>query len=309
MNLKRILKGVAILAATFLLAPTANAGCLADITQDELTAWMQNVNAQFDAAGVGYNIEAIEFFTIGQGRPSNRIHAQPFRWVAGDARRLAGVFAPPNDISHHSDTDNSPTSIGSFPLAEIDSAMNTWDSTKCLKKVNAIPNPTFGSAIPNTVFGDTTIFDEFFCPIGDSGGPADGFPFASDIVHAGWYPASCFGPGTLAFSITFIFGGGSPFVPSDINGDNRLDTALNEVYYNDAFGTLFPGSPWATGAAALPAIDVETVAFHEAGHSLEIGHFGPPPSAIMNPIYAGPQTTPAPADKAGMCSVWGSWPK
>jgi hypothetical protein len=32
---------------------------------------------------------SIEFFTIGQGRPSNRIHQQFFRWVPNDARRAA----------------------------------------------------------------------------------------------------------------------------------------------------------------------------------------------------------------------------
>ena len=180
--------------------------------------------------------------------------------------------------------------------------MATWDTNKCLKKVAVVANPTFGPAIPHTLFGDTTIFDEFFCLAGDSGSPVDGFPFASDIVHAGWYPAGCFGTSTLAFSVTFIFGSGSPFVPSDINGDNRLDTALNEVYYNDAF-------MWMTGAAPLPDFDIETVALHEAGHALGIGHFGPPPSAIMNPIYAGANTSLAPADQAGMCSVWASWPK
>lgn len=305
MRMSRILAGGVLVAAALLFASGAQAGGLAEMSQEELTAWIQNANAQFDAAGVGYNIEAIEFFTIGNGRPSNRIHAQPFRWVAGDARRLAGLFGPPNAITYHSDTDNNPLSpLLPFPLPEIGSAMSTWDTAKCLKKVSVLANPTFGPAVPNSVFGDTTIFDELFCPAADSGGPADGFPFASDIVHAGWYPAGCFGPFTLAFSVSFIFGTVTPsgFVPSDINGDNRLDTALNEVYYNDAFS-------WMTGAAPLPDIDVETVALHEAGHSLGVGHFGPPPSAIMNPIYAGANTSLAAADKAGMCSVWASWPK
>ena len=59
----------------------------------------------------------------------------------------------------------------------------------------------------------------------------------------------------------------------------------------------------------LPGIDVETVALHENGHSLELGHFGPPPAAVMNPVYAGMRQSPLAIDHAGSCAVWGSWPK
>jgi hypothetical protein len=68
------------------------------------------------------------------------------------------------------------------------------------------------------------------------------------------------------------------------------------------------GNPWGINVA-LPGIDVETVALHENGHSLGIGHFGPPPAAVMNPVYAGIRHSPLAVDSAGMCSVWASWPK
>ncbi len=133
----------------------------------------------------------------------------------------------------------------------------------------------------------------------------------ADIVNAGWWPKAFFeavgGPGggddILAFSVTFIFGfydDQGNFIPSDVNGDNYLDTALNEVYYNDGFN-------WGIDAN-LPQYDVETVALHENGHSLCIDHFGPPPAAVMNPVYAGINHEPYPADLAGMVAVWGSWP-
>ena len=99
--------------------------------------------------------------------------------------------------------------------------------------------------------------------------------------------------------------------PTDVNGDNRLDTALNEVYYNDNFGDPGgdrAGNPWRI-EQPLPAIDVETVALHENGHSLGLGHFGPPPAAVLNPVYAGIRLSPLPVDSAGMCTVFGSWPK
>ena len=185
--------------------------------------------------------------------------------------------------------------------------MATWDAPKCLKRVNVLERPSTGT--DDTLF-DEGVFDPLFCPL--AGGDLGGFPtiifgvplgvFAADIIHAGWYPAGCFAATTLAFSVTFTFAG-------DANGDNYADTALNEVYYNDAFGTFFPLNPWATGGAPLPAIDVETVALHESGHSLGVGHFGPPPAAVMNPVYPGPQQSLLPIDKAGMCTIWAQWPR
>ena len=54
--------------------------------------------------------------------------------------------------------------------------------------------------------------------------------------------------------------------------------------------------------------DVATVAFHERGHALGLGHFGPPPSAVMNPYYSGICHEPAAVDKAGLSALWRSWP-
>ena len=50
---------------------------------------MHEINAQLAAMGLNIAVEAIEPFTFGVGRPSNRIHQQPFRWVPNDPRRLA----------------------------------------------------------------------------------------------------------------------------------------------------------------------------------------------------------------------------
>ena len=68
----------------------------------------------------------------------------------------------------------------------------------------------------------------------------------------------------------------SPGQWSDINGDNYVDTAFSEIYYNDNFN-------WGINVI-IPGIDVETVALHKSGHSLGVGHFGPPPEAVMNPV-------------------------
>jgi hypothetical protein len=70
--------------------------------------------------------------------------------------------------------------------------------------------------------------------------PSPGWPFFADIVHAGWYPYGffeCFEPGgghgILGVSVTFIWVDTSTDLPTDVNGDGYLDTALVEIYYND----------------------------------------------------------------------------
>lgn len=263
---------------------------------------MQSINEQLAARGLSIRVEAIEFFTIGAGRPSNRIHQQPFRWVPNDPRRLADG----ENITYLVDKSDGATASGLTLVqteAAIDAGLVTWDDSKPLKKVDLVKRADSGA--------DPDIFDAFF----GFGGFGD--PFLADIVNAGWLPRAFFeavggpggGRGILAFSVTFIFvdGAGNP---TDINGDNYLDTALNEVYYNNTFGDPGDdraGNPWRINVA-LPSIDVETVALHENGHSLELGHFGPAPAAVMNPVYAGIRHVPFATDNAGMNAVWSSWP-
>lgn len=269
-----------------------------------ILAKMRQINDQLRAQGLNVAVEQIEFFTIGGGRPANRIHQTGSRWVANDPRRLADG----DNITYLVDLSEGATTSGlSSAQTEgaIDRAMATWNSQeKCLDNVDIVKRPDSGA--------DPDIFD-FFLGLGGFGNP-----FLADIVNAGWYPKSFFdtagGPGggdnILAFSVSFVFldNNGNP---SDINGDNFLDIALNEVYYNDNFGNpggSAPNNPWGINVA-LPGVDVETVALHENGHSLDLGHFGPPPAAVMNPVYAGIRHEPLPVDHAGMCAVWGSWPK
>ncbi|HET6341130.1 MAG TPA: matrixin family metalloprotease [Gemmatimonadota bacterium] len=264
--------------------------------EPDMMAAMLRANDALRTQGLGIAAEAIEYFTIGEARPSDRIHAQPFRWVPNDPRRLAQGI----DITYIVDQSEGKTFSGltnAQTEPEIDAAMQTWDAEAALDRV-----AIFKRADPNR---DITIFDFFFCD------GRQGNPFAADIVSAGWWDPECFGVSTLAFSVTFIFvdDAGNP---TDINGDGYLDTALNEVYFNDKWGNprFDTGglNPWTVGQQNLPAIDVRTVSFHELGHSLELGHFGPPPDAVMNPVYAGPRIEALSPDESGLQAVWQSWP-
>ena len=294
------LRTLAVLAALALILP-AGAAAQGEGDPDVLAA-MHAINEQLSATGLGIAVQQIEFFTIGAGRPSTRILQQEFRWVPGDPRRLAQG----NDITYLVDQSDGATASGlSSAQTEgaIDRAFDTWDAEGCLSKVDLVKRADGGA--------DPDIFDFFF----GFGGFGD--PFLADIVNAGWLPRAFFeavipggGRGVLAFSVTFIFldPDGSP---SDLDGNNYLDSALNEVYYNDTFGDPGDdraGNPWGIDVP-LPGIDVETVGLHENGHSLGVGHFGPPPDAVMNPVYAGIRHEPLPIDQAGMCTIWSSWPQ
>jgi hypothetical protein len=300
--MRRILSLSCATLVCWILAPAA-AFAQAGEGDPAVLARMHAINQELQAAGLGIAVERIDFFTIGGGRPTNRIHQQQFRWVAGDPRRMADG----DNITYLVDQSDGATASGLTSAqteAAIDRAFETWQGERALKKVLLVKRADSGA--------DPDIFDSFF------GFGGVGNEFLADITNAGWLPRAFFeavggpggGRGILAVSVTFIFVNpdGSP---TDINGDNYLDSALNEVYYNNTFGDPADdrvGDPWGIDIV-LPGIDVETVALHENGHSLGVGHFGPPPAAVMNPVYAGIRQVPLAVDHAGMAAVWARWPR
>jgi hypothetical protein len=265
------------------------------------------MNLQLAGRHLGIAIEGMDFLTLGLGRPGIRIHQLPFRWVPGDSRRDADG----TNITYLVDQSDGATTSGLASTQTedaIDAALGTWATDAALKKVAIVKRADDGTDPDIVDFLITT-------PPGLFGGL--GNPFLADITEAGFLPRAFFdtlggpggGRGILAVTFTFIFVDDNG-VPTDANGDGYLDTALKEVYYNNTFGDPAnnrAGNPWAINQP-LPAIDVQTVALHENGHALELGHFGPPPAAVMNPVYAGIRQSPLSADDAGMNAVWGSWP-
>ena len=294
-------RSVAALVAAGLLAyaPGAQMQTGASLVE-QITA----INQQLRAAGRSVAVEQIEFFTIGAGRPSVRIHQTGTRWVANDPRRLADG----ENLTYLVDQSDGGTASGltrAQTEAAIDRAFATWQAQTPMRKLLLVKRPDSGA--------DPDLFDSFY-DFGDGGNP-----LLADIVNAGWLPRAYFeavggpggGRGILAFSVSFIFIDLATGLPTDINGDRYLDTALNEVYYNDNFGAPGgdrTGNPWGIDSV-LPGIDVETIALHENGHSLGLGHFGTPPVAVMNPFYGGVRQQPLAIDNAGMATLWASWPR
>ena len=187
------------------------------------------------------------------------------QWVPGDARR----FADGNNLTQVSfpalaDANvGTPNQLSGTPA--VDAAFDTWDSgTRCsdlsiLKRPWDDPDP---SHVPFV--------------LGLRAGLPRANPFMADITTMGWLPGWVF---ELIFSRnnvigvcwTFIFtepdpdNPTGPRVPTDVNGDGYRDIAFKEVWYNDRFN-------WSTDGS--PGIDIETVALHENGHALGLGHFG-----------------------------------
>ena len=275
--------------------------------QDPVLTKVVAINGQLRAQGSKLAIEGIDFFTIGVGRPSIRIHQEGFRRVPGDPRRLADGDKITYLVRHSHGVTASGLSVTQTAGA-IDAALSTWDGTQPLRKVTLIKRGETAT--------DPDVLDGFFPGFGDPN-EATARPFQADIVEAGWRPRAFFeavggaggGHSILAFTVSFVFLDQNG-APTDINGDNYFDTAFSEVYYNDTFGDPAGdrvGNPWGANTL-LPGVDVQTVALHENGHALGIGHFGPPPAAVMNPVYAGIRQSPFATDLASMNAVWSSWP-
>ena len=303
MDRKKVLSLGAVAVATVLLAPSALRAQEGDPYTIET---MEEYNGGLKALWMDIQIEQIEVLTVGEGHASSRLHRQPFRWVAGDARRQAAG----SKLTYLVDQDGLAGS-GLEPgeaEAAIDRATRSWADIPCFaQKVGMVKQPDTGA--------DPDIFDGLL-GYGDFGDYR-----SASIVHAGWMPPSFFdlvsGPGSgetvLAFSVTFIYVGADG-KPTDINKDRYLDTAANEIYYNEAFSWMLGldlglgGGGGEIDVVSGRGIDLESVAVHEIGHSLGIGHIGAPLEATMNPVYTGEHRGLEPLDGAALCTIWGRWP-
>lgn len=155
--------------------------------------------------------------------------------------------------------------------AAIDAGMNTWNTQSCSGRLS---------------IDETSVFDIDY-----------------DIVHAGFVP--WLSPSTIA--VTFIFAFADASGATDIDGDGNLDMAFALIFYNPSF-------PWGFGSG----MDLQTIALHEGGHGLGQDHFGKAflnsggvhfaPRAVMNATYSGVQQALTGTDRAGHCSIYGSWP-
>jgi hypothetical protein len=113
------------------LSPAAKPG---GAGEPDMKVSMIRANEALVAQGVGIAAESIEYFALGAARPSDRIHAQDFRWVPNDPRRLAQG----TDLTYIVDKSEGKTFSGltnAQTEPEIDAAVQTWDAEAALDRV------------------------------------------------------------------------------------------------------------------------------------------------------------------------------
>lgn len=300
---------------TLSLAMNAKANSGADAAdessalQDRMTA----INDYLESSGLSVRIQKAEisFATNAPADAASIVFANDrtlrlsSRWVPGDPRREADG----DNITYVVDqtfrmANASGGKINSEPA--LDAAFSTWDGLECsnvdlVKRADTDPNPNFVLAL----FGLADI--------------STANPNAADITTTGFLPGFVFdilAPGGSQFILgvtwTLIFVDQNG--PTDIDGNGYFDTGLKEVWYNDAF-------TW-TDTGVGNDVDIETVAFHENGHAMELGHFGKvhatfspqggrlhvSPRAAMNAFILGTLREPLGTDNASYCGIFGAWP-
>lgn len=228
------------------------------------------------------------------------------RWVPGDPRRGGRT-----DVSYVVSRAliGAPTSGGGFLDAEpaIVASFDTWEGIGCSGLAIAQNPDTY--ALPSLLL-------------------AGGDPTLADIGEVGFVPGAlldaALGEGAsdnvIGVTFTFVFIVPSTGAPTDIDHDNRLDTGFKEVWYNADMS-------WATSGVPSDGTDIQSIALHENGHALELGHMGLvhatfnqgrgndrlgilhlSPRSVMGAFYLLPMRVPQRTDIGAYCGNYASWP-
>lgn len=286
------------------LQPTTSRPAFSAVSAESVLATaLSDLNANLAAAGAQVAVARAEFSlsepsadAVTTVYANDRQLRLTSRWVAGDERRghgnevTYGYFLPLALANG---------SINSVP--PIDRSMATWNAVQC-SNLPLVKLTVPAGEIPSLFFGSGNL-------------PS------VDIAQLGFLPGVYFdaflGAGAsnsvLGVTFTFVWGnfdGNGNFIPSDIDNDGRNDSAFKEIWYNNKFAWSDNGAPGKQ--------DIETVALHENGHALELGHMGRvavtngmlkvSPRAVMNAFILGTLHEPLGTDNASYCGNFSSWP-
>ena len=314
----RIVRTLSGAAATLAIAGTLIVEGRAEQSTDtpQFSQALADMNVALAAAGSPYRVDRAEISVSIDGIDTaqtlianNRTHQIESLFVERDPRRGGG-----SDITYLVDQSDgtalafaNPTGNAVVVLPNgvtepiIDRAMLRWQNS-----------PSCGGPLVTKLAdngSDPDIVDALV-----TGNPAAFGTPQADVTQAGWLPSAFFGllaPGGqssilgVTFTLIFVDGAGNP---TDIDNNHRSDTAFREIYYNRGFG-------WSEGPSRPRGIDIDSVATHESGHAMGLGHFGKvaignngdikfSPRAVMNAVYISPFAELAGTDNASYCSIW-----
>jgi len=300
------------LACAAVAWPAAALAQSSDPTPGKVVQMVEQVNARLEAAGSPVRLTEAWLFTVGRG-------VDPYR------RLRLGVRWYKNQVTYLLDeSDYAPTLL---PAAEVDAALDagyqTWNTVR-QSSLRSTRTPDGGGnydildAIVLDGAGNCVDIVDTTAETLISYDPATGsfeIAPAADIVFGGWidpaYFSNCLGS-------EFIIGVTWVFSSDDSNLDNYPDLVYAEQFFNPAFA-------WTTADAVYldydAPVDIETIAVHENGHALGLGHFGGPnlrqpfklqpnyrvfdPEAVMNPYYLGGEKRALfPTDKAAIKTLY-----
>jgi hypothetical protein len=284
---------LAILAATVLSSPSL-ATAQQVPTPAKVGQLVERINARLEARGSRFRLTEAWFFTTGQG-------VDPYRRLRTGVRWYKNQLTYVLDESDYAPTGLDPAAVD----GALNSAYQTWNgiggtSLSLTRTPDTGGNFDILDAITLDAGGNCVDIVDTTSPNVDAYDPATGefeITPAADIVFGGWlepaYFASCLGSADI-IGVTWSFSTG------DENHDNYPDLVYVEQFYNAAF-------PWTTTDAVYldfdGPVDIQSVAVHENGHAIGLGHFGGPnerqpfklqpnlrvfdPEAVMNPFYLG----------------------
>ena len=275
----------------------------------DAAAYLRKINAQLAARGLRVAArEAVISFDPASDDDreaiviaNDRTRRAGYKFVVFDPRRprangflLQTLFSP---------FGLAPTALGFVSGApSIDASFGTWTAQAC-SNLQILPSALPAGIVPSALLGVGGFLNN---------------PLVSDVNTLGFVPGFIFdqvlGPGSSAAVLGVTF----PFVwtdeagnPTDIDHDGNDDLAFAEIWYNGAF-------VW-TDTGKGSDVDIETVALHENGHALGLGHFGKvvlkvdgtlraTPRAVMNAYILGTLRELRGSDQDSYCSLWGGFP-